>query len=167
VKALVLPLVVVLSACVVIGSSTAAVALEPRAAPAAPLFAWVPADGFPDRFPFGQCTWWVAFNRRVTWGGNARDWLANAGVQGVAISATPTVGAIVAYRPGGLYSAFGHVAVVVAVTATTYTVSEMNAPDWGRVDARTIGWPDAAVEAFIPLDPRESAETSHPPARDR
>ena len=26
----------------------------------------------------------------------------------------------------------------VAVTATTYTVSEMNAPDWSRVDARTV-----------------------------
>jgi hypothetical protein len=154
----VLALVVLLSACVVVGSSTAAVALEPRAAPAAPLFAWVPAGGFPDRFPFGQCTWWVAFNRRVTWGGNAADWLVNAAAQGVAISATPSVGAIVAYRPGGLYSDLGHVAVVVARTSATYTVSEMNAVGWGRVSLRTVAWPDSAAEGFIPLDRSESVQ---------
>ena len=155
-KALVLALVMLISACVVIGSSTAAVALEPRALPATPLFAWVPAGGFPDRFPFGQCTWWVAFNRRVTWGGNAGDWLANAVAQGVPISATPSIGAIVVYRPGGLYSDLGHVAVVVARAADAYTVSEMNAVGWGRVSVRTIAWPDPAAQGFIPLDPSES-----------
>lgn len=144
-----------MSASVVVGASSAAVALEPRVAPAAALFAWVPAGGFPDRFPFGQCTWWVAFNRRVTWGGNARDWLANAAAQGVATSPMPSVGAIAVYRPGGLYSDLGHVAVVVTVKPDRYTVSEMNAVGWGTVSFRTVAWPDAAVEAFIPLDPSE------------
>jgi hypothetical protein len=36
----------------------------------------------------------------------------------------------------------GHVAVVTAVTPTSYTVSEMNYLGEGVVDARTVPWPD-------------------------
>ena len=77
----------------VVGSAAAAFPAAPHAAPR-PLFAWVPAGGFPDRFPFGQCTWWAAYNRHVTWGGNARDWFVNAAWQGVATSEVPSIGAI-------------------------------------------------------------------------
>ena len=134
----------------VVGSAAAAFPAAPDAAPP-PLFAWVPAGGFPDRFPFGQCTWWAAYNRKVTWGGNAREWLANAKAQGLATSELPSRGAIAVYRPGGHYSVYGHVAVVVAVATDAYTVSEMNALGWGRVSARTVRWPDPDVEGFIPI----------------
>jgi surface antigen len=70
----------------------------------------------------------------------------------VTTSSLPSVGAIVVYRPGGLYSELGHVAIVVATTETSYTVSEMNAPRWGVVSVRIITWPDAAVLGFIPED---------------
>ena len=154
-KLLALGLAVVFGASIITEATTATAALHMRPADSPALFAWVPAGGYPDPFPFGQCTWWVAFNRRVSWGGDARDWARNAQSQGVPSSPLPSVGAIAVYRPGGAYSAFGHVAVVVATSATTYTVSEMNAPDWGRVDVRTIAWPDPAVDLFIPLDPSE------------
>lgn len=135
-----------------VGATTGVVALAPpRVAPAAALFAWVPPGGFPNGFPFGQCTWWAAFNRRVTWNGNAGDWLTNAAAQGVASLATPSVGAIVVYRPGGLYSELGHVAVVIAVRPGAYTVSEMNAVGWGQVNTREIAWPDPAAAGFIPV----------------
>jgi hypothetical protein len=156
VKAVLLGLALVVGASVAGGASTAVVALAPVAAPAVPLFALVPAGGFPDRFPFGQCTWWVAFNRRVTWGGNARDWLANAAAQGMSTSEIPSVGAIAVYRPGGPYSEFGHVAVVVAVKADTYTVSEMNATGWGQVSRRDMPWPDPHVAGFIPTGAGET-----------
>ena len=146
-------LLLLLTVPAVVGSSAAAVALAPRAAPTAALFSWVPAGGFPDRFPFGQCTWWAAYNRHVTWHGNAADWLANAAAEGVPTSAAPAVGAIAVYRPGGTYSNYGHVAIVVAVTAETYTVSEMNAVGWGRVSTRTVRWPDPLVDGFIPVSP--------------
>ena len=149
-KVVLFGLTFLLAASVATGASTAAVALEPRVAPAAPLFISVPRGGFPNTFPFGQCTWWVAFNRHVTWGGNARDWLANAAAQGVPTSSTPSVGAIVVYLPGGLYSDLGHVAVVVAVKADRYTVSEMNAVGWGQVNSRVVPWPDPHVAGFIP-----------------
>jgi hypothetical protein len=125
---------------------------RPQPGAIAPLFPWVPAGGYPDRFPFGQCTWWAAYNRRVTWTGNAGDWLANAAAQGVPTSASPSAAAIVVYRPGPAYSSFGHVAIVTEVTPTTYTVSEMNYSAWGRVDTRTVAWPDPNVSGFIPLE---------------
>ena len=144
-------LVLILSVPAVVGSAAAAAATAAHPAPAAPLFSWVPPGGFVDQFPFGQCTWWAAYNRQVTWNGNAADWLANAQAQGVETNATPSVGAIAVYHPGGYYSPYGHVALVVAVGPVSYTVSEMNAPGWGHVDTRVIASPDPQVEGFIPL----------------
>ncbi len=140
---------------VLVGTTAAAVAIAPRTPPTAALFAWVPEGGYPNRFPYGQCTWWAAYNRQVTWGGNARDWLANAKAQGVPTSDVPSVGAIAVYRPGGAYSEYGHVAVVVARRPHTYTVSEMNAPRWGEVTTREIAWPDPHLQGFIPLTSTE------------
>ena len=149
--ALVAPLLLLLIVPAVVGAPVAAVAVAPRAAPSEAPFSWVPTGGFPDRFPFGQCTWWAAYNRRVTWGGNAEDWLTNASALGMPTSARPSIGAIVVYWPGGRYSPLGHVALVVTVMADAYTVSEMNAAaGWGRVSTRTIGWPDPDVQGFIP-----------------
>src|SRR5439155_3282091 len=48
-----------------VGSAAASVAAALPSAGATPLFAWVPAGGYPDHFPFGQCTWWAAYNHRV------------------------------------------------------------------------------------------------------
>jgi hypothetical protein len=134
-----------------IAAPTVAISAAAQPMPATPLFASIPAGGFPDRFPYGQCTWWAAYNRHVTWSGNARDWLVNAHAQGVETSALPSIGAVVVYRPGGGYSGLGHVAVVIAVAAGSYTVSEMNFIGWGQVNTRTVGWPDPHVQGFIPL----------------
>ena len=124
-----------------------------RAADVRPLFADVPAGGYPDHFPFGQCTWWAAFNVRVTWWGNAGDWLANAQAAGRGTSATPAVHSIVVYAPSPGYSPWGHVGVVVAVGPSSFRVSEMNYADGGRgtgtVDERDSRWPDTLVEGFI------------------
>ena len=152
-KTVVLSLCLVLSFPAVVGSAAGAVAAAPHTVSETKTgdFAWVPPDGYPNYFPFGQCTWWAAYNRRVTWGGNARDWLANAKAQGVATTDVPSIGAIAVYRPGGRYSVYGHVAVVTALAAHSYTVSEMNAVGWGRVNSRETGWPDGDVLGFIPL----------------
>ncbi len=152
---LALALLVLLTLPVLVGSVAAALATAPHQAPAAALFSWVPSAGFRNAFPYGQCTWWAAYNRRVSWNGNAGDWLANAKAQGVLTSDAPSVGAIAVYGPGGDYSPYGHVAIVIAVTPRSYTVSEMNAPLWGRVNTRVVPWPDPQVQGFIPLPPAE------------
>ena len=97
-KLVLLAICVLLFSATFVGATTAAVATAPRDPPAKQLFAWVPEEGFPDAFPYGQCTWWAAYNRHVTWGGNARDWLENAKAQGVATSDYPSAGAIVSPR---------------------------------------------------------------------
>ena len=102
---------------VLVGSAAASVAAALPSTGAAPLFAWVPLGGYPDHFPFGQCTWWAAYNHRVSWGGDARDWIANASAQGIRVEGMPSVGAIVSYRPSGAYSTLGHIAIVVAASS--------------------------------------------------
>ena len=134
-----------------IAAPTVAISTAARPAPTSPLFASIPPGGFPDRFPYGQCTWWAAYNRHVTWSGNAGDWLVNARAQGVETSALPTIGAIVVYRPGSGYSELGHVAIVTALSSSSYTVSEMNFLGWGEVNTRSVGWPDPRVSGFIPF----------------
>src|SRR5689334_11754050 len=85
---------------IVTGSVAASVATTPPVGEQHELFPWVPVGGYPNTFPFGQCTWWAAHNHRVTWWGNAGDWLDNARAQGVTTTSAPSVGAIVVYRPG-------------------------------------------------------------------
>jgi hypothetical protein len=123
----------------------------------APLFASTPPGGFPTRsFPFGQCTWYAAYqwggprHRGVTWSGNATDWLGNAQAQGFATSLTPAVGAIAVWRAGVHYGVYGHVAVVTAVDQRAFTVSEMNFVGLAEIDSRRISWPDPDLEGFIP-----------------
>jgi CHAP domain len=120
---------------------------------ARPLFADVPAGGYPDHFPFGQCTWWAAFNVRVTWWGDAWTWVAGARAAGRVVGAAPAVHAIVVYAPSASYSAWGHVALVVGAGPGGFQVSEMNYADGGRgtgvVDERESPWPDPLVEGFV------------------
>jgi surface antigen len=118
-----------------------------------PLFTDVPAGGYPDQFPFGQCTWWAAFNVHVTWWGDAGAWLAAARAAGRATSPVPLVHSIVVYSPSPGYSQWGHVGVVVSVGPASFRVSEMNYADGGRgtgmVDERESPWPDSRVEGFV------------------
>lgn len=150
-KLLFVAVLVLLSVPATVGSVAGAVARAPQAAPQVALFPWVPTGGFPNSFPFGQCTWWAASNHPVSWWGNAGDWLVNARAQGISAAAAPSVGAIAVYWPGGDYDpSYGHVAIVTAVSATNYTVSEMNAIGWGKVSTRVLAWPDPQAQGFIP-----------------
>jgi hypothetical protein len=99
----------------------------------------VPAGGQSGRFPFGQCTWYVAQKRDVRWSGNAGEWYGNARAMGYPVGSAPSPGAIqVSWE-----SSAGHVAYVEVVHADgSWTVSEMNfaghGGGWGRVSWRRI-----------------------------
>ncbi|NTU69721.1 LysM peptidoglycan-binding domain-containing protein [bacterium] len=73
-------------------------------------------------FPYGQCTYYVASRRRVTWRGNAGAWLRNAAAQGYATGHSPAAGSIVVTSE----SSVGHVAIVESVSGGYIYVSEMN-----------------------------------------
>lgn len=102
-----------------------------------------------DTFPYGQCTYYVASRRDVTWGGNAWAWFENA--NGIRPEGhVPVAGSIVVFHDGW----FGHVAYVEKVNPdSSFVVSEMNfwvwGGGWGRVDHRTIAASDRSVTGFV------------------
>lgn len=108
------------------GPEPGALAVDPSACTGSP--SPFPADY--DGFSTGQCTWYVATRRRVTWhtasgelGGNAGQWLQLAAAAGYSVGPEPQVGAIAVYTDSGA----GHVALVVGVDAAgNYTVAEAN-----------------------------------------
>jgi LysM repeat protein len=117
-----------------------------RAAGAVPMI--VESHGS-DTFPYGQCTYYVASRRDVTWGGNAWAWFENA--NGLRPEGhVPVTGAIVVFHDGW----FGHVAYVESVNPNnSFVISEMNfwttGGGWGRVDRRTIAGDDRGITGFI------------------
>jgi LysM repeat protein len=113
---------------------------------AAPGIPGVSDDHGGNGFPFGQCTWYVASRRDVTWGGNAGSWWWNAAGRRPE-GHVPVMGAIVVFRGGWT----GHVGYVEqANTDGSFVISEMNYGwGWGRVDRRLIAANDRAIIGFI------------------
>jgi surface antigen/LysM repeat protein len=104
----------------------------------------------PDGFPYGQCTYYAALKRNVTWAGNAGWWFEAA--NGIRPEGhVPVAGALVIFHTGW----FGHVAYVEKVNPDgSFLISEMNyygnGGGWGRVDHRTITHADAwSITGFI------------------
>jgi surface antigen/LysM repeat protein len=109
-------------------------------------------SGVGHSFPFGECTYYVARLRGgVPWGGNARDWFANARAYGAKTGQMPETGSIVVFHSvrGENYSRYGHVGVVTSVSANSFTITEMNYEGFDRTDSRTVSDADAAITGFI------------------
>lgn len=95
----------------------------------------------------GYCTYGVGVikNPNVTsggnmpWGGHARNWPANARIEGFLTGNTPRVGAIIVLSSPP-YNAFGHVGVVTKVTSSTLSYKSMNN---GIYDS---SWPKATYD---------------------
>ncbi|MFO7807539.1 MAG: LysM peptidoglycan-binding domain-containing protein [Candidatus Moraniibacteriota bacterium] len=102
-----------------------------------------PAGGH--RFPYGQCTWYVAQHKYVPWGGNAGTWLYNAKAYGVATGKTPKVGSIIVTSE----SWYGHVGVVEAVNGNSVTISEMNYKGFGITNKRTLNANNGVIKGYI------------------
>jgi peptidoglycan DL-endopeptidase CwlO len=107
-------------------------------------------------FAYGECTWYVATQRCIPWGGNADAWYYNAAQMGYLEGQTPEVGAVAVWIPGrGGASWVGHVAYVVAVSPTdgipagSFEVSEMNWDGWDEVDYRVLQYSSDIFEGFI------------------
>lgn len=99
-----------------------------------------------DSFPYGQCTYYVATRRAVTWAGNAGRWWENARPYRPEGN-VPVAGSIAVFD----YWPVGHVAYVESVNPDgSFVVSEMNyGGRWGRVDQRTIAASDPSLIGFI------------------
>lgn len=96
------------------------------------------------KFPWGQCTWYIAQLRKIPWGGNAKSWLNNAQQHGFQTGKEPQVGAIVATNE----TWYGHVAYVEAVNGDFITVSEMSLGR-GIKNIRTIPVKSKTIKGYI------------------
>jgi surface antigen len=99
-----------------------------------------------NKFPSGECTYWVASQRSIPWAGNAVDWWVNAKAYGAPEGQVPVVGAIAVFDNG--YD--GHVALVTRVLANgEWVQSEMNVDGLGVEDSRTINPTSGYFLGFI------------------
>ena len=122
--------------------------------PVAPLFARTPPGGFDvGGLPYGQCTWYVAYERGIVAHENGEGWVRNLAARGFITSSRPSVGAILswrAYAPG--YGVYGHVALVVDVDpdGKGFTVAEANVLGEGVADVRWVPLKDPGIVGFVP-----------------
>ncbi len=106
------------------------------------------SDGKPGtghRFPYGQCTWYIAMKKYIPWSGNAGTWLEKAKRMGFATGWEPKEGSVAVF--GGSY--FGHVGLVEKVNGNQVAISEMNYQGFGRVSHRNISANDPKLKGFI------------------
>ena len=109
-----------------------------------------PGTGKSRVFPYGQCTWYVAQKRVVTWSGHAKSWLTNARAAGYKTGDTPQAGAIMVLTEGGwMGRLYGHVAYVESVNGSWVTISEMNYTGWARKSVRTLKTNDSRIRGYI------------------
>ncbi len=105
-------------------------------------------------FFYGQCTWYVAQKRIVSWGGHAKSWLTNAQAMGYSVcwgsKCSPRAGAIVSLMSNSwLSKLYGHVAYVEKVSGNEFLISEMNYIDWNKVSTRWLSIGDYRIQGFI------------------
>ncbi len=109
-----------------------------------------PSSGWTNRFPYGQCTWYVAQKRYVPWSGHAKSWLINARAAGYQTGSHPQVGAIMVLTEGGwLGRVYGHVAYVEAVRGSWVTISEMNYTCYACKSVRTLNINDSRIKGYV------------------
>lgn len=108
-------------------------------------------DGVNHIFPRGYCTYYVATRMKITFGGNAKSWLANAKASGYVTGQEPAVrSAVVMTGPKGAMRRYGHVGYVESVNGDgTITISEMNYDHFNRIDDRTISIHDPSIRGYI------------------
>ncbi len=93
--------------------------------------------GVVNSFVKGNCTWYVAKKIKITFKGNANQWLRNAPSAGYQTGKLPMAGSAVVTSLGGKY---GHVAYVESVNSEegTISISEMNYSGLGVITNRTL-----------------------------
>jgi len=96
-------------------------------------------------FPYGYCTWYVAQNKYIPWGGNAGTWLYHAKAYGASTGKTPKKGAIIVTNE----SWYGHVGIVTNVSGDSVTIKEMNYSGFAKVSSRTISAKSRVIKGYI------------------
>ena len=85
---------------------------------------------------------------KITFGGNAKNWLANAKASGYVTGGEPATHSAVVFAGYG-YGRYGHVAYVEDVEPGKILVSEMNYDHFNRVDERWVSTGSSAIKGYI------------------
>jgi hypothetical protein len=154
------------------GTPNPPVAPPPKAPAPPPAPPPAPAAGPPDvrGYTGGWCTWYVALV--CPWIpaglGDAHTWCDRASAHNLGITPVPTVGSVVQYSGGHLYSNLGHVAFVRNVYGpNSFEVAEAAYIAWNQVDVRLSNMTD--VQCFIlppGVNPGAGAPPPTPPPND-
>lgn len=105
-----------------------------------------------NKFAWGNCTYFVANHKNVTWRGNARDWLRNASAAGVATGGSAAPGAIISFSGRGYNAYYGHVGIVADVDGDDIIVKDMNYRRINEVTIRRISKNDPSIRGYIYSD---------------
>lgn len=103
-------------------------------------------------FAWGNCTWYVAQHKNVTWRGNAKQWIPNARAVGVKTGSKPVPGAIVQFSGHGYNRYYGHVGIVADVTDDYIIVKDMNYRALNEVTIRKVPKDDEGIDGYIYID---------------
>lgn len=99
-------------------------------------------------FPWGQCTYYVAKNKLVTWRGNAGEWYYQASVSWIDVGKKAEVGAIVVFK-WTWYSKYWHVWIVEGIEDNKIYISEMNARWKWVISYRYVWIGDRRIVGYI------------------
>lgn len=103
-------------------------------------------------FAWGNCTYFVANHKNVTWHGNANSWLRNAAAAGVPTGSIPTSGAIISFQGSGYNPYYGHVGLVVDVDGDDIVIKDMNYRRLNEITIRRVSKDDSSIRGYIYTD---------------
>lgn len=101
------------------------------------------------KFAWGNCTYFVANHKNVTWHGNANAWLRNAAAAGVPTGSNPAPGAIISFQWSGYNPYYGHVGLVVDVDGDDVVIKDMNYRRLNEVTIRRVSRDDPSIRGYI------------------
>lgn len=104
------------------------------------------------KFAWGNCTYFVANHKHITWRGNANEWLSNAAAAGVPTGNKPVPGAIISFRGSGYNSYYGHVGLVVDTDGDDVIIKDMNYRRLNEVTIRRVSKDDPSIRGYIYTD---------------
>jgi surface antigen len=103
-------------------------------------------------FYWGNCTWYVAQYKKVTWRWNANEWMDNARSAWKSTWSNPSVWAIVSFSGRWYNPRYGHVWIVTWIVWWEIIVSDMNYRRLNEVTTRKVSVNDRSIEWYIYVD---------------
>lgn len=100
-------------------------------------------------FYWGNCTWYVAQYKNVSWWWNANEWLSNARANWISTWSTPRLWSIVQFTWTWYNPRYGHVWIVMEIKWDHIIVSDMNYRRLNEITYRKVPINDRSIDWYI------------------